>query len=296
MKTIQPLSRTKGISRLLNSWYYPEKDSYYRDSEHGGRPPALAALLLDRFEAQIKEAELEGDPPKRGYVNTTTKNDTGIVGITKVNYRREGNRYYSVSASRLKSTNYFSIPVDKYGEELAFKIALKIRHQYSHYVYGERYHQERQKNSTPLPSDSLLKKYNIKPIPDFEPYKYHEEQSEIEYPEPESKGKGLLAKTRTEKNNYYEKYPDLPKVQGVAYVNSVHGFTATFPGKGNELGKGSRTFTIGKYGVKKAYVQAVNVRHQFCKKYYGKKYNQKRNDDDNLLPSDELLKTIGITP
>lgn len=94
-----------------------KKQNFYA-IDYGGLQQALNEAILyrnDLFEM------IGADPDYRGYLSSP-HNKTGVIGVCEV---KIGSRAFFFSRFARSSSHY--IPIDKYGREKAFSLAVKLR-------------------------------------------------------------------------------------------------------------------------------------------------------------------------
>ncbi|MCS6884008.1 MAG: AP2 domain-containing protein [Acidobacteriota bacterium] len=132
----------KGISRIdsnrTHGWYvrviYQGKIccKFFSDGKYGSSEKALKQAIKFRNAA---EKELGKPRTDRVIVTRSPRNKTGIIGVVRL--KKDGHEVYEVNWTPrpgvLKRT---SISIDKYGEEKAFKMAVRLRRRKEREIYG----------------------------------------------------------------------------------------------------------------------------------------------------------------
>ncbi len=143
-------SPQKGISRIdsgsTHGWFVrgyrfgKTHSRLFSDKKWGGREKSLAAANAFREELLSKLAQLPHQPRARRLVFRDSRNTTGVLGVCRTVKRGPGNvlnECYSVSwrpSPGVQKCTSFSIR--KYGEEKAFKLAVRHRRKMLKQIYG----------------------------------------------------------------------------------------------------------------------------------------------------------------
>lgn len=142
----------KGISRIdsgsTHGWYvrvYRNGKTYaklYSDKKYGGSDRALRYAKKAKELAQ-KSIEKEPKKYKKRMVTKTSRNSTGIVGVSKTRKKnRSGNysEYYQVTWTPEKGVvKNRQWSIKKYGQREALKMAVDFRDEIMKDKFGERY-------------------------------------------------------------------------------------------------------------------------------------------------------------
>lgn len=162
----------KGISRIESKsngygWYvrtYLNGKTYskfYADSKYGGKERALkiAKKAKKLAEEQLKPWRKRRSERRRMLVKKTRRNKTGVVGISRTKKTmRSGNtyEYFVVNWVENRKPRSTSISIHKYGEDEAFKRAVRLRDEKMRMIHGKRYEEIRDEEEYQLPKSSML--------------------------------------------------------------------------------------------------------------------------------------------
>ena len=147
------MPRAKGIIRIdsdsTHGWQvrvYRHGKTYSRlfsDRKCGGKEEAFEEALAYRTELEAEVAALPEAEPRRRLIERNKNNSTGVIGISRTYKRdRRGVKHevYAVSWNPEPGVaRGTSFSIKKYGEDTAFKMACKLRHEKMKEIYGDRY-------------------------------------------------------------------------------------------------------------------------------------------------------------
>lgn len=293
--SVSSLTSRKHLSRTARGWGYALHPLahgdiiYFNDADYGGdKLRSLAAALIYRFKIELMHTQIEEPVPALS-LSPKKSSETGFTGI--IRSENSSGTYYQINLGSIQGISVLTASFTTFGSQLAFYLAVSVRHIYCSYLYGEEYHKHRNKPDTNYLTDQELEELGIEPRPQIPVYKKTEEKEEKS-----EKPKNTPDKPpRLQISSYHikETYPDtdIPKTHGIYYFgrNKTPGFLCYFHKEHIPQHSWHAANSI-----EQAFADALRARHSYLAATYGEEYHQMRNNPENNLPDDKLLKKYGI--